>query len=107
MNNIFQDKRCKAILAIICAVGWSTICLCLASCDNSRNNDEASAVTTAASWTYYPDEHPVGYYKRYSISNDGETFEEMLDLRDIEKKGCLVLKEDWTAYFELDGEITE
>ena len=23
MNNIFQDKRYKAILAIICAVGWS------------------------------------------------------------------------------------
>ena len=31
----------------------------------------------------------------------------MLELRDTEKKGYLVLNEDWTAYFELDGERTE
>ncbi len=31
----------------------------------------------------------------------------MLELKDIEHKGYLVLKDDWTAYFELDGERTE
>ena len=83
------------------------ICLGSASCGNSRNMEETSAVTPASSWNYYPDEQPVGYYKRYGISKDGETYEEMLELRNIENKGYLVLKEDWTAYFELDGEITE
>lgn len=79
------------------------ICLGFASCGNGNNTAE----TTTGTWTYYPDEQPVGYYKRYGITKDGETFEEMRELRDIEKKGCLVLKDDWTAYFELDGEITE
>ena len=82
-------------------------CLSFASCDNSHSTAETSAGTTAASWAYYPDEQPVGYYKRYGISEDGETFDKMLELRDIADKGYLVLKEDWTAYFELDGEITE
>ncbi|MBP5605830.1 MAG: hypothetical protein J6X60_09865, partial [Ruminiclostridium sp.] len=63
--------------------------------------------TTAASWTYYPDEQPVGYYKRYGISFDGETLEQVMELKDIAQKGYLVLKDDWTAYFELDGERTE
>ena len=84
-----------------------SMCVFLSSCDNSRSTSETSAVTTVASWTYYPDEQPVGYYKRYGISVDGETLEQALELRDIENKGYLVLKDDWTAYFELDGEITE
>lgn len=83
------------------------ICLSFASCDNNHITDETSVGTATASWTYYPDEQPVGCYKRYGISKEGETFEEMLELREAANKGCLVLKEDWTAYFELDGEITE
>ena len=80
------------------------MCISLTSCSND-NTQETS--TTTASWTYYPDEQPVGYYKRYSITKDDETYEEMLELKSIENKGYLVLNEDWTAYFELDGEITE
>ena len=92
----------RVILSSIMAL---VICLGIASCGNSSNTEETS--TTTASWTYYPDEQPVGYYKRYSITKDDETYNEMLELRDIEKKGYLVLNEDWTAYFELDGERTE
>lgn len=90
----------KRVLLLLTA---AAICFSFASC----NNDRTSAVTTTASWTYYPDEQPVGYYRRYSVVKDGETFEEMRELQEIGKKGCLVLKDDWTAYFELDGEITE
>lgn len=97
-------KTERILLLLITA---SAICFSLASCDNSRNKDETSVVTTTATWTYYPDEQPVGYYKRCGIAKDGETLEELLELRDISKKGYLVLKDDWTAYFELDGEITE
>ena len=91
----------RVILSSIMAL---VICLGIASCGSS-NTEETS--TTTASWTYYPDEQPVGYYRRYGISVDGETLEQAAELRDIENKGILVLKDDWTAYFELDGEITE
>ncbi len=99
-NSIMSKKR--ALLSLIPAF---VMCLGIGSCGSS--NDTAETSTAATSWTYYPDEQPVGYYKRYSIVKDDETFDEMLELRDIENKGCLVLKDDWTAYFELDGEITK
>ncbi len=97
----------KTIRVLLSSAMALAICLCSVSCDNNHKTDETSAATTTAAYTYYPDEQPVGYYKRYGISKVGETFEEMLELRDVEKKGYLVLKDDWTAYFELDGEITE
>ena len=97
-------KTKRFLLSLIMVLA---ICFSPASCDNSQNTEETSAAAATASWKYYPDEQPVGYYKRFSISKDGETFDEMLELRDIAEKGYLVLKEDWTAYFELDGEITE
>jgi hypothetical protein len=53
------------------------------------------------------DKEVVGYYKRIGIAKVGGTYEEMLELRDIEKRGYLVAADDGTAYFELDGEKTE
>ena len=97
-------KTKRILLLLIAALA---MCFSLASCDNSHDTEETSVAATTASWEYYPDEQPVGYYKRLSISKDGETFDEMLELREIANKGYLVLKDDWTAYFELDGEITE
>ncbi len=88
------------------AIMASVICIGFCSCDG-KNTSETSTITTTATYNYYPDEQPVGCYKRYAISKDGGTYEEMLELRDIGKRGYLVLKEDWTAYFELDGERTE
>ncbi|MBR5089202.1 MAG: hypothetical protein IK093_07230 [Ruminiclostridium sp.] len=98
-GNILTRGLCLTLIAVIMCVGFS-------SCAGGGIAEETTA-ETAQTWLYYPDEQPVGYYKRYGISKDGETFEEMLELRDIEKKGYLVLNDDWTAYFELDGERTE
>ncbi len=95
----------KAGRIILPSLMAAVICLSCTSCGNNHNTEETS--TTTASWTYYPDEQPVEYYKRYSIVKENETFDEMLELRDIANKGYLVLKDDWTAYFELDGERTE
>lgn len=49
----------------------------------------------------------VGYYKRIGIVKVGETYEDMLELRDIEKQGYLVANDDGTAFFELGGKKTE
>ncbi len=53
------------------------------------------------------DKEAVGYYKRIGIAKADETYEEMLELQDIAKQGYLVVNEDGTAYFDLDGEKTE
>ncbi len=49
----------------------------------------------------------VGYYKRTGIAKIDGTYEEMLDLRDKENQGYLVVNDDGTASFELNGEKTE
>ena len=53
------------------------------------------------------DKEVVGYYKRIGIVKVGETYEDMLELRDIEKQGYLVANDDGTAFFELGGKKTE
>lgn len=53
------------------------------------------------------DKEVIGYYRRIGIAKADETYEEMLELREPGKRGYLVAKEDGTAYFDLDGEITE
>ena len=49
----------------------------------------------------------AGNYKRVAIAKKDETYEEMLELNKIADKGILVVNEDGTATFDLDGEITE
>lgn len=99
-----EMKTKRILLLLIPAV---VMCLTFTSCDSGSDNAEMSTVTTTVATTSYPDEQPVGYYKRFSVVKEGETFEEMLELRDIENKGYLVLNDDWTAYFELEGVRTE
>lgn len=106
-DKILTETIMKTKRILLSSIAALAMCFSLASCDNSHDTEETSVAATTASWEYYPDEQPVGYYKRLSISKDGETFDEMLELREIANKGYLVLKDDWTAYFELDGEITE
>ncbi len=53
------------------------------------------------------DKEVIGYYKRIGIAKIGGTYEDMLELRDIEKQGYLIANDDCTAYFELNGEKTE
>ena len=53
------------------------------------------------------DKEVVGYYKRIGIAKVGSTYEEMLELRDIEKQGYFVANDDGTAFFDLNGEKTE
>ena len=48
-----------------------------------------------------------GYYKRVGISKDGETYEEMLEFRETAGRGFLIINDDGTAVFDLDGEKTE
>lgn len=53
------------------------------------------------------DKEVVGYYKRIGIVKIDGTYEDMLELHDIEKQGYLVANDDGTAFFELDGKKTE
>ena len=48
-----------------------------------------------------------GYYQRVGIVKKDETYEEMLELAKTEKQGCLIVNDDGTATFELDGERIE
>lgn len=53
------------------------------------------------------DKEVIGYYKRVGIAKVDETYEEMLELLDEGKQGYLVVNDDGTAYFDLNGEKTE
>ena len=48
-----------------------------------------------------------GYYKRVGIAKGDMTYEEMLELNEAAGRGCLIINDDGTAVFELDGEKTE
>ena len=90
------------------------ICTGLASCGDADSTEEmtsaadtAEPTSAASEYTYYPDEQPVGYYKRCAVSAEADTVDQLKEMNRLAKKGHLVLKDDWTAYFELDGERTE
>lgn len=53
------------------------------------------------------DKEVVGCYKRISIARINGTYEDMLELRNIENRGYLVANDDGTAFFDLDGQKTE
>lgn len=48
-----------------------------------------------------------GNYQRVGIVKKDETYEEMLEFNKIAKQGCLIVKDDGCATFELDGEKIE
>ncbi len=78
--------------------------------DNTTENtveDWIDSVTDERGVYIGQEKEVVGYYKRIGMVKVGGTYEEMLELRDIEKQGYLVANDDGTAFFDLDGEKTE
>ena len=102
---------------ILPAFAVSIMCLSLASCNSTDNMSETSHAATDGNTIYYDtidwEDDPTigivqtGCYKRVTIAKKDETYEEMLELRDISSKGYLVVCDDGTATFELDGEKAE
>ena len=100
---------------IISAALIGITCLSFTSCksnDNVTNDAEADDVAAHSDIIDWADNPtigivPAGIYKRVAIAKKDETYEEMLELNKIADKGILVVNEDGTATFELDGEITE
>ena len=100
---------------IITAALIGIICFSLTAC--KKNDNAADDITTYDVATHndiidWADDPtigmvPAGNYKRVAIAKKDETYEEMLELNKIADKGILVVNEDGTATFELDGEITE
>lgn len=105
----------KRTIFIMGVVG--IICLSLASCNGAGNMDEISyeeaeddeSIYEPFEWKDDPTigQVQVGYYKRIGIAKKDETYEEMLELRKIENRGILIVYDDGTAMFDLDGEKTE
>ena len=110
-----MEKLTKRILFLVVMVG--STCFILASCNHTSETNETGAATTniatinseAIDWRNDPNIGKVqpGYYKRIGIVKDGETFEEMLELRETESRGYLIIKDDGIAVFDIDGEKTE
>ena len=109
------DKDIKRILFSIGMAG--SACLAFASCNGANGTNETGSVVNSFAtidseeidWRNDPNigKVPPGYYKRIGIVKDGETYEEMLELREMEGRGYLIIKDDGTAVFDLDGEKTE
>lgn len=109
------------------AVTAGIICFSLAACNSNDNMNEtgkdaadSKVAETDVSDLYTDDNDTIdweddptigkvqaGNYKLVGIVKSGETYEEMLKLREIENKGYLVVYDDGTAVSELDGEKTE
>ena len=85
----------------------------LSACNTTDNtaedtvDDWIDSITDEQGVYIGQDKEVVGYYKRIGIAKIGGTYEDMLELRDIEKQGYLIANDDCTAYFDLDGEKTE
>ena len=110
-------RNIKSIVILVIAAGIVCFIIVLF---NGKGNDGTDKTETASEdqnhtgyevidWRDDPDIGIVqaGYYKRTGIVKDGETYDEMLELREIENRGCLIINDDGTAVFELDGEKTE
>lgn len=93
------------------------MCFSLASCGNADNTDLGVRDTTDSNEMHYEsidwEDDPTigtvqaGYYKRVGVSKEVETYEEMRELLDVSNKGYLVVCDDGTATFELDGETVD
>lgn len=81
----------------------------LSSCKTTENttNNWIDSITDEHGVYIGQDKEVVGYYKRIGIVKIDGTYEDMLELRDMEKQGYLIVNDDGTAFFELDGEKTE
>ena len=104
---MFMNSLIKAALVMIFFVCF------LSSCDTTETSTDYAAdnwidsITDENGVYIGQDKEVPGYYKRIGVVKIGGTYEDMLELRDIEKQGYLVANDDGTAFFELDGEKTE
>ena len=95
------------------AVMVGIVSLFLVSCSNSQNVSETADSTPTGIDVIEWENDPIigkvqpGSYKRVGITKKDETYEEMLELQDVENKGILTVNEDGTATFELEGEKTD
>ncbi len=103
-----KKRMLKTILAVIIV----SACF-LSSCNKAETTTDRTtenwidSITDENGVYIGQDKEVVGYYKRTGIVKVGETYEDMLELRDIEKQGYLVANDDGTAFFELGGKKTE
>ena len=102
-----NNRKLIAKPIIHAAIIMAVFSCLLSGCNSNDKSDNSNSETTSQTEYISQDKEAVGYYKRIGISKNGETFEEMKESLDIMKKGYLVLNDDGTAFFELDGEITE
>ena len=108
----FSMKR-KIFTAILIGIMCFSLVSCQRTDDVSGKGGETTDSGTADQDEFNWEDDPVigkvqpGCYKRIGITKKDETYEEMLELRDIANKGYLFVNEDGTATFEIDGEKTE
>jgi len=99
---------------IIAATLFVIICFSFAACKSRDTNSDEITYNDATDkdmidWADDPTIGIVqpGNYQRIGIVKKDETYEEMLELNKIAEKGLLIVNDDGTATFELDGEKTE
>ncbi|MBO4900459.1 MAG: hypothetical protein J5509_09220 [Lachnospiraceae bacterium] len=102
---------------IITVITIAILCFTLVSCQSTDNvsgkGGESTESYSANQDTFDWEDDPTigkvqpGSYKRVGIAKKDETYEELLELRESANKGYLVVGDDGTAVFELDGEKTE
>ncbi|MCR5249957.1 MAG: hypothetical protein K6E50_05060 [Lachnospiraceae bacterium] len=119
-----EEKLQRALRVLNHSVLVLGVACLLSSCDGAGNvSGDSTANITADDPVendggYHPatddqgvfvgqDKEVAGYYKRIGIARNVETLEEMQELNEEGKRGYLVVNEDGTACFELDGEKTE
>ena len=103
-----MDNRKAITKPIIHAAIIMMIFSCLLSaCSGKNNADEKLSEPSSREEYISQDKESVGYYKHISIAKECNTLEEMKELLNVMKKGYLILNDDGTAFFDLDGEITE
>ena len=112
MKKLDVNSNLNKLQAMILVIA----CL-LSACNTTDNTAEVPTEDPVENWiesvtdeqgVYIgQDKEVIGYYKRIGIAKIGGTYEDMLELRDIEKQGYLIANYDCTAYFELNGEKTE
>ena len=102
---------------MIMAVTVGIMCFSLISCNGAetageKGHDAAEGEVSGYEVIDWEDDPTIGKvqagcYQRVSITKKDETYEEMLELRDMGNKGDLIIRDDGTATFEFDGEKTE
>ena len=108
-----SDLRKKRVIKTTLAVMPFVFACFLSSCETTEKtaenttNNWIDSVTDERGVYIGQDKEVVGYYKRIGIVKIDGTYEDMLVLRGIENLGYLIVNDDGTAFFELDGEKTE